>query len=114
MSYRVRSRGNLTNNRSSLAFSSSDRSCGLRRNSHISDRNSFRSAFDSLALYARVIFFSLAVDGLIELLGAMSASHHRLGVAQQPMQGIVDCLRHVRTVRLCRAALPAAHFFDAS
>src|SRR4051812_7754856 len=68
-SYRVRSRGSLANKVSSFVFSSSDNSCGLRRNSHIKERNSLRCAFESFALYARVIFFPLAIDGLVEVLG---------------------------------------------
>src|SRR5947209_18841415 len=112
-SYSVRSCGSFWNSPSNFSLSSAVRSSGRRRNSHISDRNSFRSAFDSLALYARVIFFSLAVDGLIELLGDVEAVHHRLGVGQQPLAGVVEGLRHVRTVGLYLPALLRAHFFQA-
>jgi uncharacterized membrane protein len=38
---------------------------------------------DSFALYARVIFFPLAVDGLVELLGDVEAIDHRPGLGQQ-------------------------------
>jgi hypothetical protein len=82
MSYSVRNRGNLTNNCSSFAFSSSDSSCGLRRNFHISDRNSLRSAFDSFCLYARVIFPPLPVHRRVELLGDMEAVHDGSSVRQ--------------------------------
>ena len=53
---------------------------GRRRNSHIRDRNAFRSAFDSFFLYARVIFFPLAVHGLVELLGDVEPVHDRPGL----------------------------------
>src|SRR3954453_17001076 len=87
--YSDRSRGSRRNNPSSFCFSCSVNSSGSRRNSHISARNSFRSAFDSLALYARVIFFPLAIDGLVELLGHVEAVHHRLGLGQQLPAGVV-------------------------
>jgi hypothetical protein len=66
-----------------------------------------RSAIDSFALYARVIFFPLAVDGLVELLGDVEAVYHRLGLRQQRPTGVVERLRHVRPVRLY--ALPLRH-----
>src|SRR5690348_15370461 len=99
-SYNFRSRGSRPNNSSSFARSASAKSCGLRRNSHISDRNSFRWAFDSFALYARVIFPPLPVHGLVELLGDVEAVHHRLGVGQQPPAGGVERRGHVGPVRL--------------
>jgi hypothetical protein len=99
MSYSVRSRGNVWNSFSSFTFSSSLRSAGFRRNSHISDRNSFRWAFDSFALYARVIFPPLPVHGLVELLGDVEPVHHRLGVRQQIPAGGVERRGHVRPVR---------------
>src|SRR5437763_8398684 len=95
-----RNRGNLPNSTSSCCSSSFVSSCGLRRNSHIKERNSFRSAFESFALYARVIFFSLGVDRFIELLGYVETVHHRLGVGQQAPTGVVERLRHVGPVRL--------------
>src|SRR6266852_3060867 len=95
IAYSVRSRGNFPNNSSSLACSSSVRPRGLRRNSHIRERNSFRWAFDSLALYARVIFFPLAVHRLVEQLGDVEPVHHRLGVGQQPPAGVVEGQGHV-------------------
>src|ERR1700758_1332304 len=99
VSYSDRSRGSLRNSPSSFCFSCSVSSRGSRRNSHISDRNSFRPAFDSFALYARVIFFPLAVDGLVELLGHVEAVHHRLGMGQQLQAGVVERHRHVGPVR---------------
>src|SRR5262249_4748726 len=57
IAYSCRSRGSLRNNPSSFSLSSRDSSFGSRRNSHTSERNSFRWATDSFALYARVIFF---------------------------------------------------------
>src|SRR5207237_2582516 len=96
ISYSARNRGNWRKSPSNFCLSSLVRSRGSRRNSHISDRNSFRSAFDSLALYARVIFFPLAVDGLVERLGDVEAVHHRLGVRQQGPAGVVERGRHVR------------------
>src|SRR3954449_1464008 len=99
ISCNARSRGSLPNSPSSLAFSSSDRPCGLRRNSHIRERNSFRSAFDSPALYARVIFPPLPVHGLVELPGHVEAVHHRTGVGQQAPAGGVERRGHVGPVR---------------
>src|SRR5271157_348840 len=82
-SYNVRNGGNFPNSLSSFSLSSRESSSGRRRNSHIHERNSFRSARDSFALYARVIFFPLAVDGLVELLGDVEAVDHGPGVEQQ-------------------------------
>src|SRR5262249_3915255 len=98
ISYNFRNRGSLRNSPSSFGLSSSDRSLGFRRNSHIQERNSFRWAFDSFALYARVIFFPLAVDRLVELLGHMEAVHYWLGQRQQVSAGGVERLRHIGPV----------------
>src|SRR6266851_6441192 len=113
ISYSVRSCGNLWNSPSNFALSSGDSSSGRRRNSHINERNSFRSAFDNFALYPRVIFFPLAVNGLVELLGDVEAVHHRLGVGQQPAAGVVERLGHVRPVGLHLPPLLRAQFFQA-
>jgi hypothetical protein len=59
-----------------------------------------RWAFDNFFLYARVIFFPLAVDGLVELLGHVEPVHHRLGVLEQIPAGGVERLAHVGPVRL--------------
>src|SRR5947209_4297339 len=67
--YSARNWGICANSFSSLSRSFSVRSAGSRRISHISERNSFRSARDSFALYARVIFFSQPVEGFIPQLG---------------------------------------------
>src|SRR5262245_2423897 len=112
-SYSVRRRGIFANNPSSFSASCADKACGLRRNSHISDRNSFRCALDSLALYARVIFFPLPVDGLVEQLGDVEAIDHRLGLRQQGPAGVVECLRHVRSVRLHLLPLLQGQLFQA-
>src|SRR5947209_12586499 len=69
----VRSPGTCRNSASSFCLSARVSSCGLRRNSHSKQRNSCRSALDSFALYARQIFFPLAVDGLVKLLGDVEA-----------------------------------------
>src|SRR5262249_41152249 len=99
ISYRVRSRGNLANNPSSFALSVSDRSLGWRRNSHIRERNSFRSALDSWALYARVIFPPLPVPGLVALLGAglepgqavgVPVSHRHIGQRVGLLRGLAE------------------------
>src|SRR2546421_3918278 len=97
-SYSGRNRGKRWNSPSSFCFSSFVSPLGSRRNSHINDRNSFRSALDSFALYARVIFFPLAVDGLVELLGDVEAVHHRAGLGQRVPAGVVERLGHVRSV----------------
>jgi len=44
---------------------------GLRRNSHMSDRNAFRPSAGSVALCARVIIPTLAVHGIVEPHGDM-------------------------------------------
>jgi hypothetical protein len=49
-------------------------------------------------LYPRVIFFSLAVEGLVELPGHVEAVDHRTGVGQQGAAGVVQRLPHVRPV----------------
>src|SRR5262245_26374741 len=98
-SYSVRSLGSFPNSASSFSFSVRDNVRGSRRNSHISARNSLRRTFGSFALYARVIFFPLAVDGLVELLGDVEAVHDRLGLGQQVPAGAVEGLGHVRPVR---------------
>jgi len=59
-----------------------------------------RSAFDSFALYARVIFFPLPVHGLVELLGDVEAVHHAAGVRQLVPAGVVERLAHVGPVGL--------------
>src|SRR5262249_46450118 len=109
ISYRVRSRGNLANNPSSFALSVSDRSLGWRRNSHIRERNSFRSALDSWALYAWVIFPPLPVHGLVELLGDVETIDDCPGVGQQSPAGVVERLAHVSPVRLYLPPLLLRH-----
>ena len=47
-----------------------------------------------------MIFFPLAVDGLVELLGDVEAVHHRLGVREQLAAGGVERRAHVGPVRL--------------
>src|SRR5215831_12860341 len=100
ISYNVRSCGSSRNSPSSLSLSSGDRSSGRRRNSHIQERNAFRFARGSCALYARVIFFPLAVNRLVELLGDVEAVHHGLGVGQQRTAGVMERLGHVCPVGL--------------
>src|SRR6516164_6086787 len=100
ISYSTPSRGSRVNSASRFARSSGDTSSGRRRNSHIRARNSLRSAFDSFALYARVIFFPLPVHGLVELLGDVEAVHHAAGVRQLVPAGVVERLAHVGPVGL--------------
>jgi hypothetical protein len=64
-------------------------------------------------LYARVIFFPLTVDGLVEVLGDVEAVYHRLGLGQPFPAGIVKCLRHVRPVGLHPLPLRRGHLFQA-
>jgi len=66
-----------------------------------------------LALYARVIFFPLAVHRLVEQLGDVEPVHHRLGVGQQPPAGVVERLGHVRPVRRHPPTLLRGQFFQA-
>src|SRR5262249_44594719 len=98
-SYNFRSRGNFPNSSFSSARSASVKSCGLRRNFPISDRNSLRWALDNFALYAQVIFPPLPVHGLIELLCDVEAVHNSFGVGQQPPAGGVERRGHVGPVR---------------
>jgi hypothetical protein len=64
-------------------------------------------------LYARVIFFPPAVDGLVEQLGDVEPVHHRRRSWQQRLTGVVERLGHVRPVRPHPAALTFAEFFQA-
>src|SRR5882672_10994973 len=82
-SYSVRSCGMCVNNSSNLVRSFAVKSLGSRRNCHISARNSFCWARDSFALYWRVIFFSLAVDRVVEQFGHMKPINHPCRVGQE-------------------------------
>src|SRR6516225_5938836 len=112
-SYSARSRGSFPNSARSFCLSGPDNSQGLRRNSHISERNSFRWTFDSLALYARVIFFPLLVDRLVEQLGDVKAIDHRLGLGQQRPAGVVERLGHIGPVGLHLLPLLKGQLFQA-
>jgi hypothetical protein len=72
-----------------------------------------RWAFDSFALYPRVIFFPLPVDGLVELLGDVEAIHYRLRVRQQRPTGVVESIGHVRPKRLHPLPLRRGQLFQA-
>src|SRR3954470_16031689 len=95
-----RKRGSFSNSPSSLAVSSSVRPLGLRRSSRISERNSFRWALVSFALYARVIFPPLPVHGLVEQLGDMEAVHDRSGIREEAPAGGMERRPHVGPVGL--------------
>src|SRR6516164_9324472 len=97
-SYSVRSDGICVNNFSSLARSSGVRSLGSRRNSHICERNSFRSAGDNFALCCRVIFFSLAVDGVVPQLGHMKTINYSSRLGQEPSTNAVVRRTHVHPI----------------
>ncbi len=60
-----------------------------------------------------MIFFPLAVDGLVEQLSNMKAIHHRLGLWQQVSTGVVKRLSHVGSVRLDLQPLLGSQFFQA-
>jgi len=64
-------------------------------------------------LYARVIFFPLAVDGLVEPLGYVEAVHHGLGVRQQLPTSMVEGHGHVGPVRLHLLPLRFGQLFQA-
>src|SRR5438874_10860168 len=97
-SYRVRSWGIRANSLSRLSRSFSVRLAGSRRISHISERNSFRSARDSFALYARVIFFSQPVEGFIPQLGHVKAVRDASGVWQRLLACLVEGRPHIHAV----------------
>src|SRR5271156_1884529 len=97
-SYRVRSCGICLNNSSNLVRSASVKSLGSRRNSHICERNSFRWARESFALYCRVIFFSLAVDRLAQQLGHMKTINHPCRLGQETGTHTVVGRPHVHAI----------------
>src|SRR5207245_1763533 len=112
--YSARNWGICANSFSSLSRSFSVRSAGSRRISHISERNSFRSARDSFALYARVIFFSQPVEGFIPQLGHVKTIGDALGVGQQALARVVERLPHVHAVAVHLRALLGRQAFQAS
>src|SRR5580704_10891895 len=79
-SYSVRRDGICPNNCSKAILSAAVKSLGSRRNSHICERNSLRWALVNFALYWRVIFFSLAVDRVVEQLGHVKTINHPCGL----------------------------------
>src|ERR1700735_3278765 len=85
-----------------------------RRNPHIRERNSFRSAFDNFCLYPRVIFFSHTIDGFTKQLRDMESINHCLGILQQlPTCLVVGC-PHVHTITKHPLTLLRREQFQAS
>src|SRR5208283_2769121 len=103
--YSVRNWGICVKSCSSFARSCSVKHAGSRRISQSSDRNTLRSARDSFALYARVIFFSQPVEGLIPQLGHVKTVRDALGVGEQRLAGVVERLPHVHPVAAHLSAL---------
>ena len=60
-----------------------------------------------------MIFFPLTVNGLVEVLGDVEAVHHRLGLGQELLTGVVERLRHVRPVGLHPLPLRLGYLFQA-
>ena len=71
------------------------------------------TVFVSFALYARVIFFPLAIDGLVEVLGDVKTVDHPPGVGQSVPAGVVEGLPHVGPVRPHLPALRRGEFLQA-
>src|SRR5271154_4639752 len=103
--YSVRNAGICANSFSSFCRSSSVRLSGSRRISHISERNSFRSARDNFALCARVIFFSQPVEGFIPQLGHVKSVDHATSVRQSLLARLVERRAHVHAVAVHLLAL---------
>src|SRR5579884_3283942 len=113
IAYSSRSCGTAPNSASNSCFCSSVSASGRLRKCHILERNCLRSARVSFALYARVIFFPLGVDRLVEQLGDVEAVHHRPRLGQQRLTGVVEGLPHVRPVRPHPAPLTFAELSQA-
>src|SRR5947209_5050833 len=110
--YSVRSRGSFPNNASSFCLSSRDNSCGSRRNSHSSARNSLLG-LRQLGLVRPRDFFPLVIDRRVEQLRHVEAIDYGLGVGQPFPAGIVERRGHVGPVGLYLLPLPFAQFFQA-
>src|ERR1035438_6334110 len=111
--YSVRNSGICANSFSSFCRSAAVRLSGERRISHISERNSFRSARDSFALCARVIFFSQPVEGVIAQLAHVKSVGNSACIGQLFAARAVVRRPHVHAVAAHLGTLLRCHALQA-